>query len=73
MQTFIFKKAALTVFLITLLTFCFCIFSKAGIQPLLAAIALVCLKRFICFAYRLIVTLVSIAVVILLITFLICI
>jgi hypothetical protein len=73
MQTFIFKKAALTVSLITLLTFCFCILSKAGIQPLLAAIALVCLKRFIHFAYRLTVMLVSIAIVIALIIFLICI
>jgi hypothetical protein len=73
MQTFIFKKAALTVFLITLLTFCFCILSKAGIQPLLAAIALVCLKGFIRFAYRLTVMLVSIAIVIALIIFLICI
>jgi hypothetical protein len=73
MQTFIFKKTALMVFLITLLTFCFCILSKAGIQPLLAAIVLVCLKGFIRFAYRLTVMLVSITVVIALIIFLICI
>jgi hypothetical protein len=73
MQTFIFKKVALTVFLITLLSLCFCILSKAGIQPLLAAIVLVCLKGFIRFAYRLTVMLVSIAIVILFIIFLICI
>jgi hypothetical protein len=73
MQTFIFKKAALTVFLITLLALCFCILSKAGIQPLLAAIILVCLKGFIRFAYRLTVKLVSITIVITLILFLICI
>jgi hypothetical protein len=63
----------LTVFLITLLVICFWILSKAGIQPLLTAIVLVCLKGFIRFVYRLTVMLVSIAVVIALIIFLICI
>jgi hypothetical protein len=73
MQTFIFKKAVWTLLLILLLAVCFCILSKAGIQPLLAAIAPVCLKGFIRFVYRLTVLSVSIAVVISLLLFLICI
>ncbi|MDR0700236.1 MAG: hypothetical protein LBG28_13635 [Tannerella sp.] len=73
MQTFIFKKTAWTVLLIMLLAVCFWVLSKAGIQPLLAAIAIVCLKGFIRFVYRLTVMLVSIAIVISLIIFLICI
>jgi hypothetical protein len=73
MQTFIFKKAALMLLLIMLLALCFWILSKAGIQPLLTAIVLVCLKGFIRFVYRLTVMLVSVAIVIALVIFLICI
>jgi hypothetical protein len=73
MQTFIFKKAVLTLLLVLLLAAGFWILSKAGIQPLAAAIAIVCLKGFIRFVYRLIVLSASIAIVISLISFLICI
>ena len=73
MQKVIFKKTALTVILILLLAVCFSVLSKAGIQPLMAAIAILCLKGLIRFVYRLTVMLVSIAIVISLILFLICI
>ena len=73
MQKVIFKKAVLTAILILLLTVCFSLLSKAGIQPLAAAIAILCLKGFIRFVYRLTVTLVSIAIILSIILFLICI
>jgi uncharacterized membrane protein YccC len=73
MQKSNFKKTALTVIPVLLLAVCFCILLRAGVQPLLAAIAILFLIGFIRFIYRLSVMLVSIAIVISFIILLICI
>jgi hypothetical protein len=73
MQKAISQKTAWTVILILLLVICFCFLSKMGIQPLWAAIGVVFIKAFVRFIFRITVVLVSIAIVISLFTFLICI
>ena len=72
MQKSIFQKTTGMIILVLLLTICFCFLSKMGIGPLWAAIGIIFVKGCIRFVFRMTVLLVSIAIVIALIVFLIC-
>ena len=72
MQKSILQKAALTVIIVLALMFCSGILLKAGVQPLMAAIAIIFLKGFIRFLYRITVMLVSVAIVVAILIFLAC-
>ncbi|MDR1865548.1 MAG: hypothetical protein LBR08_08255 [Bacteroidales bacterium] len=62
MQKAIFQKTARTVIIVLLLMCCFYCLREAGIHPLWAYIAILFLRGFIRFVFRLTVTLVSIAI-----------
>ena len=73
MKLLTFKRITSTVIRIIIFTVFFLILYKAGIAPLWAAIGIVMLKSIIRFIFRLSVLLVSIAIIFLFITLLICI
>jgi mannose/fructose/N-acetylgalactosamine-specific phosphotransferase system component IID len=73
MQKSIFQKVMPGIIPIILLATGVWFLFKMGMEPLWAAIAVIILKGFIRFVYRLTVMLVAVAVVISLLTFLICI
>jgi mannose/fructose/N-acetylgalactosamine-specific phosphotransferase system component IID len=73
MQQFTFKRITPTVIRILFFAVCFWALSKAGIEPLWAAIGIVMLKSIIRFIFRLSVVLVSIALFFLSVSLLCCI
>jgi mannose/fructose/N-acetylgalactosamine-specific phosphotransferase system component IID len=74
MQKSIFQKVMSGIVCVTLLTACVWFLSKTGMEPLWATICIILAKGVIRFVYRLIVTLVSIAItIVLFITLLTCI
>ena len=73
MQKSILRKVVWKVILVLVLATCFYFLSKTGVQPLWAAIGIIFIKSVIRFIFRISVILVSIAIVIAIIIFLICI